>query len=136
MQCIWNGTIYGQPITKKNSQRIVNNPRTKRPMILPSAQYKEYEAKAGTQIQPPDTAIDRPVNVRCVYYMQTNRACDLTNLMEATHDILVKHKVLADDNNRIICAVDGSRVLYDKEDPRTEIYIEEVTPDEHRRSPS
>lgn len=130
--CIWSGTIYGQPITKKNSQRIVTNPKTKRPMILPSSQYKEYESKAGTQIYPPDQPIASPVNVRCMYYMPTNRACDLTNLMEATHDILIKHKVLEDDNNRIICAVDGSRVLYDKQSPRTEIYIEEVNPNEHR----
>lgn len=129
--CIWNGTIYGRPITKKNSQRIVNNPKTQRPMILPSAQYKEYEAAAGTQIKPPAEPITAPVNVRCLYYMPNNRACDLTNLMEATHDILVKHKVLADDNNRIIFAVDGSRVFYDKLTPRVEIFIEEVT-DEHR----
>ena len=95
-------------------------------MILPSAQYKEYEAKAGAQIKPPDAPIDRPVNIKCLYYMPNNRACDLTNLMEATHDILVKHKVLADDNNRIIFAVDGSRVFYDKLTPRTEIFIEEV----------
>lgn len=130
--CLWNCTIYGQPITKKNSQRIVTNPKTKRPMILPSAQYKKYEAKAGAQIKPLAEPISTPVNVRCIYYMPNNRACDLTNLLEATHDILVKHKVLADDNNRIIFSVDGSRVFYDKLTPRTEIFIEEVHPDEHR----
>lgn len=130
--CVWNGTIFGQPITKKNSQRIVTNPKTKRPMILPSAQYREYEAKAGAQITPPTEPICTAVNVRCIYFMQNNRACDLTNLMEATHDILVKHKVLADDNNRIIFSVDGSCVLYDKLTPRVEIFIEEVTEDEHR----
>jgi len=129
---IWNCTLYGQPITKKNSQRIVINPKTKRSMILPSAQYKDYEQKAGVQINPPDKPIEQAVNVRCVYYMATKRACDLTNLMEATHDILVKHKVLADDNSRIIFSVDGSRVSYDKENPRTEIFIEEVHSDEQR----
>ena len=125
-QLLWHCTIYGQPITKKNSQRIVTNPKTKRPMILPSEQYKKFEAAAAKHIGPPITPIDRPVNVRCLYFMENNRACDLTNLMEATHDILVKYKVLADDNNRVIFSVDGSRVDYDKLTPRTEVFIEEV----------
>lgn len=123
---IWRCTIYGQPITKKNSQRIVINSKTKHPMILPSKQYKDYEKNAGHYIRPPEEPIARPVNVRCVYYMSNTRACDLTNLMEATHDILVKHKVLADDNHRVIYAVDGSRVSYDKLTPRTEVFIEEI----------
>ena len=125
-QEIWSCTIYGQPITKKNSQQIVMNPKTKRPFIMPSKQYKEYEGRAAQFITPPKIPIDKPVNVRCIYYMPTARACDLTNLMEATHDILVKHKVLSDDNNKIIYAVDGSRVCYDKEEPRTEVFIEEL----------
>ena len=51
---------------------------------------------------------------------------DLTNLLEACHDTLVAAKILADDNNTIIASVDGSRVMYDKENPRTEIFIEEI----------
>ena len=123
---IYHCTIYGQPITKKNSQRIVTNPRTKRPMILPSKQYKEYEASAAKYIKAPEEPISKPVNVRCLYYMQNARACDLTNLLEATHDILVKHKVLLDDNSKVIYAVDGSRVFIDKLTPRTEVFIEEI----------
>ena len=123
---IWHCTIYGQPITKKNSQRIVTNSKTKRPMILPSKQYKEFEAAAAQYIKPPTEPIDKPVNVRCLYYMQNARACDLTNLLEATHDILVKHKVLSDDNSKVIYAVDGSRVYHDKLTPRTEVFIEEI----------
>ena len=58
--------------------------------------------------------------------MPTKRRVDLTNLMEATHDILVHCGVLADDNSKIIVSVDGSRVEYDKNNPRTEIEITEV----------
>ena len=123
---IWRCTIYGQPITKKNSQQIVMNPKTKRPFIMPSKQYKEYEKNAAQYISPPEQPIDHPVNVRCIYFMPNARACDLTNLMEATHDILVKHKVLSDDNNKVIYAVDGSRVCYDKLTPRVEVFIEEI----------
>ena len=123
---IWQCTILGQPITKKNSQQIMINPKTKKPFIMPSEKYKEFEKASSQYINPPQEPINRPVNIKCIYYMQTARACDLTNLMEATHDILVKHKVLSDDNNKVIYAVDGSRVCYDKEAPRTEVFIEEV----------
>lgn len=52
---------------------------------------------------------------------------DLVNLLEATCDILVHYRVLEDDNSKIVVSHDGSRVLYDKENPRVEIWITEVT---------
>ena len=55
------------PVTKKNSQRIIY--RGKRPMILPSEKYEEYERDAGWFIRP--LGIDYPVNIRCLYYMAT-----------------------------------------------------------------
>lgn len=51
------------------------------------------------------------------------RLCDLSNLEEATHDVLVRCGILADDNRDIIATTDGSMVLYDKDHPRTEITI-------------
>ena len=48
---------------------------------------------------------------------------DLTNLLEAADDVLVKYGVLADDNSNIIVSHDGSRVMYDPKFPRTEIII-------------
>lgn len=113
-----------EPVTKKNSQRIVivHN----RPMILPSAKYKAYERACALHIHRKGEPISTPVNVKCVYYMPTRRRVDITNLMEATHDILVKYGVLADDNSSIVYSVDGSRVFYDKDHSRTEITITEV----------
>lgn len=120
------------PITKKNSQRIVTNRKTNRPMIIPSTKYVEYEkacewilAKQGKP------KIDYPVNVKALYYMPTRRRVDLTNLHEALHDILVKAGVLEDDNCKIIVSTDGSRVLYDKINPRTEVYINEMEDEEN-----
>ena len=37
--------------------------------------------------------------------------------------MLVKYGVLKDDNSEIITSHDGSRVLYDKDNPRTEVTI-------------
>lgn len=116
-------TIPLPPVTKKNHQQIIVNKKTGRPMVIPSKQYKQYEKECGGFVQGKGLKINEPVNVKCVYYMPTRRRVDLTNLMEATHDILVKYEVLADDNSGIIYSVDGSRVLYDKQNPRTEVSI-------------
>ena len=123
-----SAAIYGaciplNPRTKKNSQRIVKNPRTKAPMILPDANYREYEKEAGWFLKKPEKPIDIPVNVKCIFYRDSRRRCDLTNLLEAIDDILVKYGILADDNFEIIRGHDGSRVYIDREKPRTEIEI-------------
>lgn len=118
-------TVKLPPISKKNSQQIMVNKATGRPFIMPSKKYKEYEQQALWFI-PKNIFIDYPVNVKCLFYMPTHRKCDLTNMLEAIDDVMVKAGLLADDNFTIIEGHDGSRVLYDKEDPRTEVYIEQI----------
>lgn len=115
-------TIPGNPITKKNSQQLILIHG--RPRILPSRKYKEYEARAMLYMPKVKTPIDYAVTVKCLYFMETRRKVDLTNLMEATHDILVHYGIISDDNCSVIVSVDGSRVFYDKENPRVEIEIE------------
>ena len=92
---------------------------------MPSEKYKNYEESAlwflkGGRVD----SGEYPVNVKCLFYMPTRRRCDLTNLLESIDDILVKAGVLIDDDFLHLAAQDGSRVLYDKDKPRTEIYIE------------
>ena len=115
-------TIPLAPISKKNSQQILRNSRTGKPFIVPSKKYREYEEAAGWFL-PKVSTIDTAVNVKCLFYMPTRRRCDLTNMLEAVDDLLVKHGVLADDNFTVVESHDGSRVLYDKEHPRTEVTI-------------
>lgn len=114
------------PRTKKNSSQIIFNKKTGKQMVIPSQQYKEYEQACLWQIRKPSVAIDFPVNVKCVYFMPTRRKVDLCNLIEATMDILVRAGVLNDDNSEIAVSHDGSRVFYDKENPRAEITITEL----------
>ncbi len=124
---IYKYTIPLPPVTKKNSQRILVNRKTGMPFIAPSSAYKRYEQQAITFLAPkPKTPLAGRYHVAAVFYMPTRRRVDLTNLLEAAHDTLVAAKILADDNNTIIASVDGSRVLYDKENPRTEIVIQEL----------
>lgn len=120
--------LYGDPRTKKNSARILKSHSGGR-FVAPSKAYVDYETDCLRQIKRPHSPISARVNVRCVYYMKTARRVDLANLIEATCDILVKAKVLADDNSQIVAAHDGSRVDYDKKNPRAEIWIEEMEAD-------
>ena len=124
---IYKYTIPLPPVTKKNSQRILMNRKTGMPFIAPSSAYKRYEEQAIYFLTPkPKTPLAGHYRVAAVFYMPTRRLVDLTNLLESAHDTLVAAKILADDNNTIIASVDGSRVLYDKENPRTEIIIQEL----------
>ena len=111
-----------EPRTKKNHQQIVS--KGGKPFVIQSKQYREYEKDAMYFIRP--LCIDYPVNVRCLFYMKTHRRVDLVNLLEAIDDILVKAGAIEDDNCEIVAGHDGSRVYYDKENPRTEVYIEEI----------
>lgn len=116
-------TIPLAPITKKNSQQIITNPRTKRPMIIPSSKYIQYQKDAGMFLRGKFSKIEDPINIKALYYMPTHRRVDLTNLHEALHDVLVHYGVIADDNSLIVVSTDGSRVKYDKNNPRTEVVI-------------
>ena len=118
------------PITKKNSQQILTNHRTGKPFIAPSRQYKKYEQAAMWYLTPkPKVPLSGSYNIRLLFYMPTRRKVDKTNLESAIMDVLVDAKILADDNRNIVAATDGTRVYYDKENPRTEIYIEDFTED-------
>lgn len=114
-------TIPVAPRTKKNSQRIVTIGG--HPRVIPSRAYKDYEEAAGYYLPHLKEPISAPVNVSAVFYMPTRRRVDLVNLEEALLDVLVRYGVLDDDNSKIVAMMDGSRVDYDKEYPRTECFI-------------
>lgn len=117
--------ITGRPITKKNSQQILYNRTTGRRFIGPSKQFNGYKRDFLLQARRfrPLKPISAPICVKAVYYMPTKHKVDLTNLMNATHDLLQDAKIIADDSSDIVKSVDGSRVELDRENPRVEITI-------------
>lgn len=122
-----NITLNGTPRTKKNSQRIIRMGRGSR--ILPSEAYMDYAEECSVQLlaqRATNVGISYPVNVACVYWMPTRRKVDLVNLLEATCDILKDNYVVMDDSSNIIASHDGSRVAYDKQNPRVEITITRI----------
>lgn len=110
------------PVTKKNHGQIIIDSNTGKRKLIPSSAYLKYQKEAGYFIRA--SKISSPVNVKALYYMKDRKTVDLTNLHEALHDIMVDRGFISDDNSRIIVSTDGSRVLYDPKNPRTEVYVD------------
>ena len=124
---IYTYTIAGNPRPKKNNMRPARR-KNGSLMLIQSQTYIDYANDAIPQLQQQlqqqhHDAIDTAVNVQMIYYRSDRRRTDLVNLQNATLDILVQANILADDNYNIVASMDGSRVYYDKDNPRTEITI-------------
>lgn len=112
------------PRSKKNSQKIIYNSKTKKPMIIQNEKYLEFENNCQYFIKKDfRKMIDSPINLKCEFYVPDARRRDLANYIEAIQDILVKYNVIKDDNYNIIQSVDGSRMYIDRKNPRVEIWI-------------
>ena len=125
--------IPGRPISKKNSMQMAYNKATGKSFPVQSAAYKKYEKLAKPFLKPMEAPIDYPVNLRVTYWIKKNKdgsipkaKVDLTNLLNATCDLLVKYKILADDNAQIVYGFDGTHVIYTSGDEYTEVEITEV----------
>lgn len=120
-------TIPVKPRTKKNSQQVIRPGGSGRAIPIPSKQYRQFEADCLWTIPArAKLGIDYPVNVKVVYYVDSKRKVDRTNLESAVMDMLVKAGVLKDDsaiNPPIAVTADGSKVLIDRDNPRIEIEI-------------
>lgn len=121
---LFRTTIVGQPRVKKNGQHVAFNNGKPRKYNTPA--YAKWLQAANRQLNYqilPARPIDQPVILLCTFFMQTKGLVDLSALYEGIQDLLVKREILADDNSRIIIGHDGSRVYYDKDNPRMEILV-------------
>lgn len=119
-----------KPATKKNSGQIITVKG--RPILIPSKIYQEFEKSCLpylNHVKAETGVINYPVNVACEFYMESRRRVDLANLLNAVDDAMVKAKLVLDDNRDIIAAHDGSRVFYDKFNPRIEVTITKMEPE-------
>lgn len=125
---VYEAVIPIEPRSKKNSQQICINSRTKRPFVKQNDKYIQFEKDCGFFLKhKPPAPIDYPVNVKCIFYRSTRIRCDLVNLQEAILDVLTRYGIIQDDNFNIVATMDGSTVLIDKDNPRIEITITKET---------
>ena len=121
---VYEVTLPLEPRSKKNSQQICINSRTKRPFVKQNEKYVQFEKDCGYLLnRKPPAPIDYPVNVQCIFYRSTKIRCDLVNLEEAILDVLTRYGIIEDDNFNIVASMDGSTVKIDKDNPRIEIVI-------------
>lgn len=98
---------------KKNSQQILRNSKTGKYFISQSETYKKFERECGYfLLKYKGCMISYPVNLKCLFYVSDRIKRDLTNLENSIADVLVKYKVLEDDNYNILSGWDGSRIIY------------------------
>jgi hypothetical protein len=120
----WIVTVYGTPVTKKNSGVIARVKRTGRPFLLPSAQWRRWcvtariERGAGWQTE---QALTADVNLRAVFYRE-RRVGDLLGYLDGLADLLEQRRIVV--NDRQFVGFDGSRLDYDKGNPRVELVME------------
>ena len=113
-------------IPKKNSQQIFINKRTGRPFISQSKRYLEFEKNCEMFLYQHKYQLDQPINLKCTFYVPDRRVRDLTNLLNSIQDVLVRYRVLMDDNYNVVRSVDGSRIIYEKGKEFTIVEIEET----------
>lgn len=126
-------TIPLPPVTKKNHSRIVTFgkrcPVCKKgstTKLLPSIQYEKYSKEIKPylkELKKLTDTINYPVNLKCIFYCATRRPCDLVGHLQAIQDLMTDNKIIVDDKRDVIASTDGSAVMYDKQNPRTEIMI-------------
>lgn len=120
-------TLPIKPVTKKNNGQIVM--RGTYPKLIPSKQYLQFEKDCLPylyRVKNEVGVVNYPVNIQCIFYMDAKRKVDLSNLLNAVDDAMVKSGLILDDNRDIIAGHDGSRVFHDKFNPRIELEVTEV----------
>lgn len=133
-------TIPLNPKPKKNTHRIAGSGarcpvcrKYKKQFVRNGNATTEFAFSAAKYLRPrPASPIEGTVHLVYRLYRETKHRVDDLNLYEALDDLLVKEKILSDDNINIIRSRDGSRVYYDKDNPRAEIIIYEFSEEEDR----
>ena len=131
MELLAKYSIPMDPKAKKNTHRIAGCGKRcplcgkyAKQFIRNADKTTEYGFKASQYLKPkPPVPISGQIQLVYRLYTGTWHRKDDLNLYEALDDILVTNGILRDDDRKIIRSRDGSRVLYDKENPRAEIYI-------------
>jgi len=115
-------TILGPPVTKSNSQRIFRG-RAGRPFVSQSAAYVAWERSALEQLAcllPIAPATTVPVSLKAIFYRE-RRTGDLGNFLKALCDVIERSGLI--ENDRLIQSFDGSRLAWDKRNPRVEFEV-------------
>lgn len=71
--------------------------------------------------------LNKPLKVVYKFRFPDNRKTDLSNKLESINDLLVRYGVFEDDNHQILTCIEAIAMGVDKENPRCEIELYEIT---------
>lgn len=122
-------TITGAPRTKKNSREHFNVPG--RGLVpMPSKAWRAWVQSArlldgnGLDINPYRPLIpDIALNCRATFYRDARRG-DAVGFYQGLADLLEKRRVISNDAQLV--SWDGTRLAIDRDNPRTEISLEQA----------
>lgn len=121
-------TLPGLPVPKKNSKQIFLNRRTGKPFVTSSERYKAWREEMGYRIRrfrPAKPFVKAKVAIR--FFAENRRRFDLSNAAESVMDLLVEEGFLQDDCVENVPELVLSYAGVDREKPRAEIQINELT---------
>jgi len=116
-------TILGDIPSKKNSKRMLRNPKTGKMFPAGSKNYLNWKRTAGNYITHSRFALIERAEVTLTVFPKTRRAADLTNKAESVMDLLVDTAVIKDDNWFIVGDVRLKFGGVDKVNPRCEVLV-------------
>lgn len=71
---LWQQTIYGNPQSKANSRKFIINTRTKKPMVIKSAEARKYTEDFIRQARIPPEPYKGDIMLNCKIYYQSRRS--------------------------------------------------------------
>ncbi|NJN99527.1 MAG: hypothetical protein HC875_38225 [Anaerolineales bacterium] len=113
-------TIRGRIPSKKNQQQIFRKGKSGVRFITSSESYKEWE-KSQIRNLPVNLVYSNICKITMYFWFPDNLRSDLTNKSESIMDMLVKAKVISDDNWKTIPSICLKAEGVDKENPRVEV---------------
>lgn len=90
-------TIYGRPISKKNSKRVFT--KNFRIVVLPSEAYMAFEESVLSQLKDCTVKFEGPVHIDYDFAFKGKMETDIDNAISGINDILEKSGIIDNDKN-------------------------------------
>lgn len=134
-------TILGQVPASKNNKSVGRNRYTGKTFVTSSKTVKEWNESALIQLSTLKNKIKNPILVTYVFYIKNKTRRDIDNMVATVNDILqkvgaepnpnkrnsyIKGTGFIEDDSWDKLQIKGAYAILDKENPRVDIYIEEM----------